>query len=311
MTDTTVSTTDAPIEGPWTHEQVHANDLRVHYVTAGDGEPVLFLHGFPEFWYGWRNQLPALADAGYRAIAPDLRGYNRTERPEEIEQYRIDRLVEDVVALVERLCDGSATIVGHDWGGGIAWEVAGRRPEVVDRVAVLNAPHPKLYERELQSLDQLLRSWYVLYFQLPVVPDRLLGAFDARFLGRYLAEASEFEDAFSATDIERYRRAACRPGAPTAAINYYRALFRSTLREKLPLLSDGDGHPGAMQAGRIEVPTLVCWGLQDEALVPELTVGLDEWVSDLRLERIPRASHWLHHEVPEQVNEALLDWLVE
>ena len=301
---------DAPIDGPWAHGTTTANDLQCHYVTAGEGDPVVFLHGFPEFWYGWRRQLPAVAEAGYRTIAPDLRGYNRTERPAGVEQYRLDVLVEDVVALVETLCDGSATIVGHDWGGLIAWEVAGRRPDVVDRLAILNAPHPELYDRELRSLDQLLRSWYILYFQLPVVPDRLLGAFDARLVRWLFENASEFENAFTPEDIDRYCRAVSRPGAPTAAINYYRALFRATIRDELPLLSRPGHPPGAMQAGRIDVPTLVCWGLQDVALVPELTVGLDEWVSDLRLERFPAASHWLHHELPEEISETLLDWLV-
>lgn len=303
-------TTEMPIEGPWEHDQDVLNDLRMHYVEAGDGDPVVFLHGFPEFWYSWREQLPAFADAGYRAIAPDLRGYNRTEAPAGVSSYRLDRLVADVVALVEQCCGGSATIVSHDWGGIIAWELADRHPELVDQLVVLNAPHPKLYDREVHTLDQLLRSWYALAFQLPWFPEQLLGAFDARLMRRILTSGSRDGTAFTPAELSRYREAIGGPDGLRGPINYYRALGRSRIRaSKLPLVGGDSTHPGRPQAGHIDVPTLLCWGLRDTALVPELSVGVDEWVSDLTVERFPAAGHWLHHELPDAITETILEEL--
>jgi pimeloyl-ACP methyl ester carboxylesterase len=303
-------TTATPIEGPWEHEQVVANDLRMHYVEAGAGDPVVFLHGFPEFWYSWREQLPAFADAGYRAIAPDLRGYNRTEAPPGVSSYRLDRLVDDIVALVEQCCDGSTTIVGHDWGGMIAWELAAREPAVVDQLVIMNAPHPRVYQRELTNLDQLLDSWYIFYFQLPWLPEYLLGAFDSRLLGRAFTETAVTPETFSPAELDQYREALHGPDELSGPINYYRALFRSVLRDgHTPLVPEYKTHPGAPQAEHIDVPTLLCWGLRDTALVSELSVGVDEWVADLTVERFPEASHWLQHDCPEAVTETVLEWL--
>lgn len=290
----------------WDHRTDVVNDLRFHSVEAGDGPLVLLLHGFPEFWYAWRRQLLALADAGFHAVAPDLRGYNRTEKPPGVDSYRLDRLVEDVVALAEAFGEPPVHIVGHDWGGLIAWEVAGRRPEIVDRLAVLNAPHPRAYERELRRPEQLLNSWYTAFFQLPFVPETLLTGANSALVGRLLEEDPVSGDAFTDADIKRYREAASRPGAMRAAINYYRAVGRATVRASL---SSGARPPGATQASDIDVPTLLLWGLQDVALSPRLTTGLDRWIDDLQIERFPHASHWLQADAPEQVNEQLVDFL--
>lgn len=305
-----------PIEGPWEHHETivrdpdadgRADGLRLHYVAAGpeDGEPVLLLHGFPQFWYTWHRQLPALADAGYRAIAPDLRGYNRSERPRGVSAYRLDRLLGDVRGLLDVLGHDAAAIVGHDWGGLLGWELADRHPQAVDRLAIANAPHGATYDRALRSSDQLRRSWYVAWFQVPRLPEWSLGARDAQAIADML-DGPWFDDA----DRERYRAAANRPGALAAAVDYYRAIGRETARDWLARAIPGrDRRPGALRAREIEVPTLVLWGMQDPALSPRLVEGLDEWVADLRVERFPDVDHWLPAARPEAVAEELLAFL--
>lgn len=291
---------------------VRANGRRHHSIAAGpdDGEPVVLLHGFPEFWYAWRDQLAALADAGYRAIAPDLRGYNLTERPADLPAYRISALVADAVALIDALADGRAHVVGHDWGGVIAWELAAREPTAVDRLAILNAPHPGRYDRALRDPDQLLRSWYVGFVQLPWLPERLLTARDGAAIRRLLRTDPVDPSAFSPTDRDRYAAAFCRGSAATAALNYYRALFRGTVtgavRDAIPGVDAGID--AQLSDGYVDRPTLLLWGEQDTALSPRLTEGLDEWVPELRIERFPDASHWLQADAPEAVNAALVDF---
>lgn len=293
------------IEGPWTHEQAVVGDVRLHYVTAGDeNDPlVILLHGFPEFWYSWRRQIPALADAGFRVVAPDMRGYNRSEKPRGVGSYRMDDLVGDVADLVEHFDREQAHVVGHDWGGGVAWETAIRRPGAVETLAVLNAPHLGRYREVLaQNTDQWRRSWYVLWFQVPWLPETLLGALDCAGVASLFRQTSK-PDTFSDADLRRYREAACRPGALTAALNYYRALFRDSFREEVRALLGGE-----RPSRRVEAPTLLVWGEQDPALGVELTEGLDRWVPDLRVERLSDATHWVHHDRTERVNELLIEF---
>jgi len=290
------------IRGPWTHEQAVANDVRLHYVAAGDPDDplVVLLHGFPEFWYSWHRQLPALADAGYRVVAPDMRGYNRSEKPRGVAEYGVESLVGDVAGLIDRCDADSARVVGHDWGGVVAWETAIRRPEIVDRLAVLNAPHPGRYRRTLASdPSQWRRSWYALYFQLPRVPEFFLGARDGAGVAKLLRDTAR-PDTFDETDLRRYRAAASRPGALTAAVNYYRAAFRDGLGEEARALVGG-GRPDRT----VRVPTLLLWGDDDPALGASLSRGLDEWVPDLRVEHFPDATHWLQHDRPEAVSDRL------
>ena len=173
-----------PASGTWEDGWSDGAGVRLHHVSAGRGPLVLLLHGFPDFWYGWRRQLPALAAAGFRAVAPDLRGYNLSERPARVADYRIERLADDVAALVRALGADRAHVVGHDWGGLIAWQLAMRHPQVVDRLAILNAPHPARFRRLLLDPRQGLRSWYVAFFQLPWLPERVLGANGRRALRR-------------------------------------------------------------------------------------------------------------------------------
>ena len=300
----TAQTWTVPETESWSHDTVETNGVRLHVVTAGptDGELVLLLHGFPEFWYAWHHQIPVLSDAGYRVVAPDMRGYNCSAKPEGVGAYHIDELVGDVAGLVSAFDRESAHVVGHDWGGLVAWQTAIDRPDVVDRLAVLNAPHPSAYERALrQSLTQLRKSWYVAYFQLPVIPELGLGWNDYAVLDRLLGDGPVRPDAFTETDIQRYKQALGRPGARRAALNYYRALARRNAR--LTLTQGGVGDLP------VRVPTLLVWGQQDDALDISLTTGLDEWVDDIRIERLPEASHWVQFDAPEQVSALLVDYL--
>ena len=269
---------------------VTANGVRFHYAEAGRGPLVLLLHGFPEFWYGWRRQIPALARAGFRVVAPDLRGYNLTERPAGVAQYRLPVLVADVVRLVNALGETRARLVGHDWGGVLAWYVAMHHPRLVRRLAILNAPHPAAYRRELRRFSsQAWRSAYAAFFLLPLLPERLLRARGFALLRRALRGGP----ARDPEDMKRYIDALARPGALTAALHYYRAALRHP-------------HPDCL---RIIVPTLVLWGERDPFLVSALADGLHEWVEDLTVERLPHATHWLHHEEPDRVNERLCAFL--
>jgi epoxide hydrolase 4 len=272
------------------HGFVHANGLRFHYAEAGSGPLVLLLHGFPEFWYGWRRQIPALAQAGFRVVAPDLRGYNRTDRPRELAQYALPVLVADVIALIAALGESRASMIGHDWGGIIGWYAAMESPSTVERLGILNAPHPAAYERELRRLSsQWLRSVYGLFFQLPLLPEALLRTAGFALLRKVLAAGP----ASTATEIERYVECFSMPGALTGPLNYYRAALRSPRPPSTP----------------ITTPTLVLWGDRDPYLRHTLVTGLDDWVSDLRVQRFADADHWLHHRNADSVNRALIEFL--
>ena len=290
-------------EPRWSHEEVIVNGVRLHYVRAGpaDGPLVVLLHGFPEFWYSWREQIPALAAAGYRVVAPDMRGYDRSEKPHGVGSYRIEHLVGDVAGLVDAFGEERAHVVGHDWGGVVAWATAMHRPEVVDRLAVLNAPHPYALVRR-SSPRQALRSWYALYFQLPWLPEAGLRARDHAVVRRMFREGPDRP--FDEADIRRYERALSTPGATTSAVNYYRAFARHDfpryVRDALPVVGDPDV---------IDAETLLLWGEEDPALGVELTEDLEPWVPNVRVERFPGASHWLGTDRPDEVNAALRRFL--
>ncbi len=283
----------------WTHRETNVAGVRLHYVEAGDGPLIILLHGFPEFWYAWRHQIPALADAGFRVLAPDMRGYNLSDKPRGIAPYRLDRLVEDVTGLIRHAGERSAHVAGHDWGGGVAWCFALRRPKEVRRLVVLNSPHPAAFARELRTPGQLVRSWYMFFFQIPRLPEALIRAEGFGALRRTLERDPLRPGAFTPADIQEYVCAAAQPGALTAAINYYRAAFR-----------DGPGEAAKMTAP-IRCPTLLLWGERDRYLNGRLTQGLEAWVPNLRVERIPKASHWVQADAPERVNRLMIDFLSE
>lgn len=279
------------------HRFVDTGNVSLHVTTAGpeDGEPVVLLHGYPEFWYGWREQIPALADAGYRVIAPDQRGYNRSDKPDGLGAYTVDRLAADVAGLLDGLEYESARVVGHDWGGAVLWETMMRHPDRVDWAMVINLPHPKVFEDTLGSDPrQLLKSYYMFFYQLPWLPEVLLSVNGWRVL-RWFIDTSNSEETFAPSVIERYREAWEQPGAITGMLNWYRALFQR----------DAPDPPTT----EVSVPTLLVWGTQDAYLVPEMAEASIEYCQDGRLERIDDATHWVQHEVPDRVNRLLLDFL--
>jgi pimeloyl-ACP methyl ester carboxylesterase len=267
--------------------------LWLHVALAGPegGTPVVLLHGFPEFWWSWRYQMGPLAAAGFRVIAPDLRGFAGSDRPPDVRAYRMDNLVADVAGLVRALGHERGHLVAHDWGGAIAWHVAATRPDVVDRLVILNAPHPTLFLRELHRAEQLKKSWYMFAFQVPGLPEKRLC--ERETLVRTFRGWSRRREHFDDATIDRYVEAVRTPGAARAMVGYYRAALRH--------------RPGPVP--RIEADTLVIWGMDDRALGPGLLVGLDVHVAHLRIERIPDASHWVAQDAPERVNALLLDFL--
>ncbi len=284
------------------HRRVRGDGVELHAVEAGEGPTVVLLHGFPEFWHSWRPQLRDLAAGGFRVIAPDQRGYNTSGKPERVEAYRIGRLAADVAALIDREAGGRAHLAGHDWGGAVAWEVARRHPGRIDRLAILNAPHPAAWRRAVRRPRQLLRSWYVLFFQLPRLPEAAIRAFDYAVLDRVF-RAGARPGAFADDDVAAYKAALDRPGALTAALNWYRANFPPG-GKGASRVEEGDGERTA-RPGRVEAPTLVLWGERDPWLGVELLEGLGRRVADLRVERRPDAGHWLQAEAPGWVSRRL------
>ena len=279
-------------ESGWTEGGARVGDVRLHWIETGAGEPVVLLHGFPEFGYAWRHQLPALAAAGFRAVAPDMRGYNRSDKPGGVRSYRIERLVEDVVGLVKALGAERVHLVGHDWGGVVAWYVAMLHPEVVERLVIINAPHPAVFRREIRKPDQFLRSWYVYFFQLPRIPEWAIRRNDFALLKRIFRYDPVHPGAYTDAEIGRYREAAAQPGALTAMLNYYRA-FRFPRPAPRP----------------VRASTMLVWGMKDQALSPRNTEGLEEWVPDLRIQRIEDSSHWVMSDVPERASELIAGFL--
>ena len=276
---------------------VEANGVLFHYVEAGEGPLLLLLHGFPEFSYSWRHQIPPLAER-FHVVAVDLRGYNETAKPRT--GYDLRTLVDDTTSLARALGYDTFFLAGHDWGGVIAWATAARHPEAVERLVVLNAPHPTAMARELRSNpSQMRRSWYMAFFQLPGLPEWRIRSNDFAILEKILREQMVHPERMSDEDLERYKEAMRRPRAVECALEYYRTAFRAALR---------DGF--AVHDMRVDVPTQVIWGERDRALGVELLEGLGQWVPDLRVDRIPTASHWVQQDEPELVTELMLDFLV-
>jgi pimeloyl-ACP methyl ester carboxylesterase len=268
----------------------------LHVVEAGQGTPVVLLHGFPEFWYSWRHQIPALAAAGYRAVAPDLRGYNESDKPPGVASFRPSLLVRDVAELIESLGAGPAAIVGHDWGGIVAWLLVMSRPDLVQKLVILNAPHPATFRGELRHARQFLRSWYAFFFQLPWLPEAALRFQNFGMVRHALRHHPVRAGAFTREDVRRYRDALARPGTLTAALNYYRAAVR--YRKET-----------AAMCRPVRGPALVIWGEKDRALGRHVLDGLPTWAPDARLWRLPHASHWVQNDAPEDVNRAILAFL--
>ena len=255
---------------------------------------VVLLHGFPDLPLTWRRQAAFLAEAGYRVVAPLLRGYGASPKPLGLEGYRIDRLVEDVADAVRAEgAKSAAAVAGHDWGGAIAWNVPRYAPGLAERIVILNSPHPMAMRRDLATWNQLRRSWYMFFFQLPALPEALLRRDGYGGLSRLMARALRGDPGRAAL-LEEYRKGWGEPGAMTAGLNYYRAALRCT---------------PPPPPGRLDVPALLIWGEKDPHLAVRLTEGLDAWVQGLRIERIKEAGHWVHLDAPDRVNDRILRFL--
>ncbi|MDT7806876.1 MAG: hypothetical protein QOJ70_689 [Acidobacteriota bacterium] len=285
------------------HGYAQVGDVRLHYAECGGGERlVILLHGFPECWYSWRKQLPVLGER-YHVVAPDMRGYNLSDKPGRVEDYRINRLVDDVTGLIRHFGAREAALVGHDWGAVVAWAVAQHYPDYVRKLAALQVPPPAVWGRNL-SLKQLLRSWYMFFFQLPSVPEWWVRRGDFAGLVKMFRGTSR-PGTFNDADIAVLKAAAREPGALTASINYYRANLRAFLKR-------GFGDRTIRKHERVRVPTLFIYGERDFAIAPETVAGVADYVDAPYTElRLGRSNHWVQQEYPAEVNAALLSFLEE
>jgi pimeloyl-ACP methyl ester carboxylesterase len=278
---------------PLRHAEAKVNGLTLHYVQAGQGPLVLFLHGFPEFWYAWKSQLLEFG-RDHLAVAPDLRGYNLSAKPDGVDHYRMHHLVEDVEALADHLGHRRFVLVGHDWGGGLAWAFALAHPERLRALVILNAPHPAIFARELaENPAQQEASQYAVLLRSAQAEAALAADDFAVLRRRFFGEALWAQLGGEGRDA--YRHAWSQPGALTGGCNYYRASWPDAERGRGLLAAD----PALFT---VRVPTLVIWGERDHALLTGNLQGLDRFVPDLTLRRIPDASHWVVHEKPDEVN---------
>ncbi|MBW4505823.1 MAG: alpha/beta hydrolase [Scytonematopsis contorta HA4267-MV1] len=282
------------LKGSWQHEFINTNGIKLHYVTQGEGPLMLMLHGFPEFWYSWRYQIPEFAQ-NYKVVALDLRGYNDSDKPKEQSAYVMDELIKDVKGVITGLGYEKCVLVGHDWGGAIAWTFANEYPEMLTNLIILNIPHPAKFAQGLQTLQQLLRSYYIFLFQLPILPELLIQADDYKAIESALKGMAIDKNAFTSDDIDAYKNAAAKRGALTAMLNYYRSNFGSNLFNR--------------NWNILKIPTLMIWGENDIALGKELTYETQLYVEDLQIKYIPNCSHWVQHEKPALVNQYIRDFL--
>ena len=274
--------------GPWRHGYASVNGVRVHYAEMGEGPLVVLLHGFPQCWYTWHDLMPRLATR-FHVVAPDMRGYNESDKPDGVAAYSTAEVARDIAGLIEALGEEQAYVVGHDWGGSVAWRTAMDHPHRVFRLCVINAPHPAAFAREVRHREQLVRSLYALYFQLPLLPEATvrLG------IRRVLTGSAFVPSSFTDDALDMYENGISQPGAATAMLNYYRATMREALAD-----------PNQSYA-TILTPTLHIWGIKDLALSPRLTEGLEEWVPNIRIERVEDSGHWVPEEKPALVADLL------
>lgn len=286
------------------HQYAQVNGIRMHYVTAGSGPLMLFLHGFPEFWFEWRHQLAEFSK-DHLAVAPDLRGYNLSDKPEGVQNYKARVLVEDVRALADHLLqypEKKFTLVAHDWGGAAAWGFALAYPQRLDRLIILNSPHPGVFGRELRDNPaQQQASQYMLFFRSPRAEEILARdnyqRVEKMVFGPWMDDETRAE----------YIKAWSQPGALTGGLNYYRASWMAPPSEEHGISRDAYRTDPALFT--VRVPTLVIWGEKDQALLPGNLDGLDAYIPDLTVKRIPEGSHWIAHEYPDVVNGLIRDYI--
>jgi pimeloyl-ACP methyl ester carboxylesterase len=282
---------------PGDYITVRANGLEFEVLTAGEGDRLaLLLHGFPEHALSWRHQIPLLVSLGYRVWAPNQRGYGNSSRPPAVADYAMSHLLDDVTALIDASQATSVTLIGHDWGAAVSWFYAMRPARPLDRLVIMNVPHPALFSKALRRWRQRARSWYMRFFEVPRVPEWVLGRRRAFAIGEMFQRTATDKSRFTPEIIAVYRDQASRPATLTAMLNWYRAATRGI--RALPR-----GFP------RIDVPTLMIWGEEDAALGKETTYGTDRYVADLQLCYLPGVSHWVQQDAPERVNELLEPFL--
>ncbi|EGA90659.1 putative hydrolase [Planococcus donghaensis MPA1U2] len=278
---------------------IKTNGITLHTAVAGpeDGPLVILLHGFPEFWFGWKNQIQPLAEKGYQVVAPDQRGYNLSDKPEGIDYYTIDYLRDDVIGIIEFFHKKKAIIIGHDWGGAVAWHLAATRPEYVEKLIVLNIPHPRAMPRVfMKNPLQWMKSSYIAFFQLPNLPEKALGMREFKVMQRGIEKSSN-PDAFSTSEIAQYKTAWSQSDALTAMLNWYRAIRKGSFKQ--------------LAESKINVPVRIIWGLGDQFLSPMLAKESMSFCEEVNLAFVGEATHWIQHEQPEIVNHLIDQFINE
>ncbi|MBD8016793.1 alpha/beta fold hydrolase [Planococcus wigleyi] len=278
---------------------LESNGINLHVAVAGpeDGLLVVLLHGFPEFWFGWKNQIQPLAEKGYRVVAPDQRGYNLSDKPEGIDNYTVDHLRDDVIGIIEHFKKESAIVIGHDWGGAVAWHLAATHPEYVDKLIVLNIPHPKAMPRVLKKNPlQWMKSSYIAFFQLPNLPEKALGMGEFKTMQQSIEQTSK-KNTFSPHEMEQYKAAWSQSDALTAMLNWYRAIRRGSFRQ--------------IPETKIKVPVRIIWGLGDQFLSPMLAKESMSFCEEVNLAFVGEATHWIQHEQPDIVNRLIDQFINE
>ncbi|MBI3169185.1 MAG: alpha/beta hydrolase [Chloroflexi bacterium] len=282
---------------------IESNNIQLHVVTdgPGNGTPVILLHGFPEFHYGWRKEIPALAQAGYHVIAPDQRGYNLSDKPRGVSAYKVETLARDIIGLFDHFGIQKARLVGHDWGAVVAWHIALHYPERLEKLAILNAPHPDVMTRFMfESTEQRKKSWYVFFFQIPFFVEWVLSRNNYRDLVRTIVGSGR-KSTFSRGDIAEYKKAWSQPGALTGMLNWYRSVVRESLKAVFRKKNSGER--------RVMVRTLILWGKNDAALSHEMAQPSVELCDDGRLIFFEKATHWVQHDEADEVNKNLIEFL--
>jgi len=280
----------------WDHQYVQINKIRMHYVTHGKGKIVILLHGFPEFWYSWRFQIKEIGKY-FKVIAPDLRGYNETDKPIGVENYKIDILTQDILELIRNLGEDKAIIVGHDWGGAIAWEFAKYHPERTEKLIILNCPPISILQEEIvKNKEQAKKSQYIIFFQTPEIPEKTLSENDYAMLKYTLKDMAIKKELWDDETLSKYVNALKMP-ALSCGINYYRASFKYPIKAK-------------QRQMKVLCPTLVIWGEKDRALGRELTDYFPDIVDGpYSIKFIPDVGHWVQQEAPDLVNKYILEFL--
>ncbi len=291
------------------HQYIRTNGVTLHVAIDGDpnGEPIVLLHGFPEFWYGWKKQIPYLVEKGYRVIVPDQRGYNLSDKPNKIEDYLLNVLANDIIGLIDALGYDRVNLVGHDWGGAVAWWVATAYPNRLKTLSILNIPYPTVMVKYLKANPaQWLKSWYMGFFQVPLLPEATLGIAKYKVFANLIKSTGK-EGSFTEADLVKYREAWSKPNAATGMLNWYRGLMRTNVKQA----TDDTRREELPKGKRISTPTQILWGEKDVALSKEMAQPSADVCVDARLEFFPEATHWLQHDEPDAVNERIHAFIQE